>query len=403
MRLALALSLLALSAPAAADAADPLCSGTYSGARAQSAGRLRLGVDPGLAGSAGGVQLPTTPDDPARDEAAVRALRPAGRILVVRLNRLFESDGDAGIARFAAEARRYGRDGMEVEIQVRYHPSAAENGDLATWRRYVRHVVDVLGRIHGVVAMTITNEVNLAFSPNTSDGYYQHAQDALIQGIEAARAQALHDRLPGLRFGFTYAYRFSPTGDAAFFAYLGAHGGAAFIRALGFVGVDFYPGSFYPPAMPPGDSFRAELAQAAGVVRDCLAPMARIPVRVPLWFTEVGVPVGLRSEAGQAAALAELVRAAHAYSRTFGISDLRWFNLRDSTPEGPEGLVGPLFATDGLLRSDYTRKPAFGTFRGLIASVGQLTPPAQVNRRRRRGPAPPRHRPATRAPSPPDR
>jgi hypothetical protein len=112
--------------------------------------------------------------------------------------------------------------------------------------------------------------------------------------------------------------------------------------------------------------------------------MAGIPPRVPLWFTEVGVPVGLQSEAGQAAALAELVHAAQAYSGTFGITDLRWFNLRDSVAEGPEGLVGPLFATDGLLRSDYSRKPAFDVFRGLIASLGQHTVPVRVPPRRPR-------------------
>jgi hypothetical protein len=373
VRIALVLSLVALMAPAAR-AADPLCTATYSGARPRTGPALRFGVDPGLAGSAGGIQLPATPDDPARDLAGVKALRPPGRVLVVRLNRLFESDGEAGIARFAADAARYGRAGMEVEIQVRYHPSTAQNGDLAAWRQYVRRVVDVLGRIHGVVAMTITNEVNLAISPNTSDGSYQHAQDALITGIETARTQALHDHLPRLRFGFTYAYRFSPQGDTGFFSYLRSHGGRTFTRALGFVGVDFYPGTIYPPVMAPGDTYRTELAQAAGTVRNCLAPLGGIPASVPLWFTEIGVPVGVQSEAGQGAALAELVRAAQAYSGTFGITDLRWFNLRDSVAEGPEGLIGPLFATDGLLRADYSPKPAFTSFRSLIARSGAREP-----------------------------
>ncbi|HSO97771.1 MAG TPA: hypothetical protein VLP43_02395, partial [Solirubrobacteraceae bacterium] len=203
-------------------------------------------------------------------------------------------------------------------------------------------------------------------------------------GIETARARALHDQLPGLRFGFTYAYRFSPPGDVSFFAYLRSHGGRAFARALGFVGIDFYPGSFYPPVMPPGDTYRNELAQAAGTVRECLAPLAGIPASVPLWFTEIGVPVGLQSEAGQAGALTELVRAAQAYSGTFGITDLRWFNLRDSVAEGPEGLIGPLFAADGLLRADYSRKPSFTAFRSLIARLGAREPRSRRGAGRRR-------------------
>ncbi len=358
------------SAPAAAP--DPYCTGSYGGLPARAGAPIRFGVDPGLAGSAGSVQLPTVPDDPARDLAAVEALHPSGRILVVRLNRLMWSDGASGIAAFQRSVAMYTRAGFEVELQVRYHPASGQAGNIAAWTRYVRHVVDVFGRNRRVVAMTITNEVNLTFSPNTSDGYYAGAQDALIEGIEAASAEANRRHFRQLRFGFTYAYRFSPAGDAAFFSYLGAHGGRAFRRALGFVGLDFYPGSIYPPAMAPGDSYRAELAQAAGVVRDCLAPKAGIGARTPIWITENGVPTGgAASEAQQAAALQQLVQAARDYSGTYGITDYRWFNLRDSTDSPPATLVGATFSSDGLLRADYSRKPSFEVYRGLIAALGR--------------------------------
>src|SRR5205807_6961988 len=142
-------------------------------------------------------------------------------------------------------------------------------------------------------------------------------------------------------FGFTYAYRFSPQGDASFFSYLGAHGGRSFLSALGFVGLDFYPGTVYPPAMAPGDTYAAELAQAAGVLRKCFAPMARIGPRTPIWITENGIPTGVLSEAQQSAALRELVTASHRYSGTFNITDYRWFNLRDSSSSGPTAYVGP--------------------------------------------------------------
>jgi hypothetical protein len=102
-------------APAAlASPADPYCTGTYGGAPARAAGPLRFGIDPGVAGSAGGLQLPSVPDDPAKDLAAVQALDPPGRIMVVRLNRLFWSDGQAGIDAFKAQAGLYTRAGFEV-------------------------------------------------------------------------------------------------------------------------------------------------------------------------------------------------------------------------------------------------------------------------------------------------
>jgi hypothetical protein len=299
-------------------------------------------------------------------------------VLVLRLNRLFWSDGDAGIARFKAEATRYTKAGFEVELQVRYHPTGAEEGDIAAWQRYVRHVVDVFGPNKAVVAMTITNEVNLSISPNTSDGAFKGADDALIAGIEAAHDEAVARHYTQLRFGFTYAYRWLPTTDAALFQYLGAHGGAAFRAALGFVGLDVYPGSFYPPLMLPGDTYRAELAQALGVVRNCLAPQAGIPATVPIWITENGVPTGVLSETAQAAALTQLVTATHDYSGTFNVTDYRWFNLRDSVSTGPETLIGLTFASFGLLRDDYSPKPSFDAFRDAVerlGAAGKLAPP----------------------------
>jgi hypothetical protein len=362
-------------------AGDADCTASYGGAAPRSGPPLRFGIDPGLAGSVGGAQLPTVPDDVSRDVAAVHALDPSGRVLVARLNRLFWSGGEAAISQFKALVSRYTQAGVDVELQVRYHPTSAENGDLAAWEAYVRHVVDVFGPDPRVVSMTITNEVNVTFSPNTSDGSYKNAKDALIDGIEAGHQEAAKRGYRQLRFGFTYAYRFSPPGDAAFFSYLGQHGGSAFRQALGFVGLDFYPGSVYPPTMAPGDTYRAETAQALGTVRDCFMPQADLGRSVPIWITEDGVPTGANSsEAAQASDLAQLVDSVQAYSGTFGVTDYRWFNLRDSNSSSTGSLPGAAatFATDGLLRADYSRKPSFAAFRAAIARLGRHLAPAKT-------------------------
>jgi hypothetical protein len=373
-----------LAPAAAARAADSLCTGNYADVQPRSGPPVRFGIDPGLAGSVGGVQLPSVADDPAKDLAEVRALRPPGRVLVVRLNRLFWSDGNAGIAAFRTQVRRYTRAGIDVELQVRYHPTSAEDGDLTAWRAYVRHVVDVFGPDPRVVAMTITNEVNVSFSPNTSDGSYTDAKDALIDGIEAAHAEAVRRHHRQLRFGFTFAYRFAPQGDTAFFAYLGAHGGAAFRRALGFVGLDFYPGTIFPPVMTPGTTYTNAMAQALGSLRNCFLPMAGIGRATPIWITENGVPTGADlSDAAQAVALTQLVKAVQSYSGTFHVTDYRWFNLRDSdsTPLGSLPGAGLTFATDGLLSDTYAPKAAFAAYRGLIARFGAPTPRPRRKRR----------------------
>ncbi len=164
-----------------------------------------------------------------------------------------------------------------------------------------------------------------------------------------------------LRFGFTYAYRLSPSAamHRTLFAYLAAHGGKPFLDALGFVGLDFYPGTIYPPVMAPEDTYPAELAQAAGVVPDRLDPHAGIELAVPIWITENGVPTGVLSNAHQGA-LQPLVLASEAYPGTFNITDCRWFNLRDTTSTGPATLVGATFSCDGLLDDHCVPKPSFG-------------------------------------------
>jgi hypothetical protein len=62
----------------------------------------------------------------------------------------------------------------------------------------------------------------------------------------------------------------------------------------------------------------------------------------------------------------QLVKAVRAYSGTFNITDYRWFSLRDTTSSKPSTVVAPTFASDGLLRANYARKPSFDVYRALI-------------------------------------
>ncbi len=69
----------------------------------------------------------------------------------VRLNRLFQADGRAGIRKFKRMARHYSRLGFNVELQVRYHPAPEQNGDIGAWLDYVRQVVRAFGPIKHVI------------------------------------------------------------------------------------------------------------------------------------------------------------------------------------------------------------------------------------------------------------
>lgn len=54
-----------------------------------------------------------------------------------------------------------------------------------------------------------------------------------------------------------------------------------------------------------------------------------------------------------------------AHAGALGVTDFRYFNLRDNRPEGTD-----LFDNVGLLRPDYSPKPAFSVLRAAIDRMG---------------------------------
>jgi hypothetical protein len=276
---------------------------------------------------------------------------------------MFQSDGAAGIARFAALADRYIAQGFRVELQVRYHPPAGHDGDIPAYLAFVRAAVRELAPRRSVVALSITNEPNIVESPYTSDGFYRNNVDALVDGIVAARAEA--DRLGrrDLRLGFTYAYRF--LADELFFDEIGKRATPAFLGALDYVGLQAYPGLFYPPPGLTRDPAQA-MVDAANLLRTCLFPRASIGRRTQIWITENGYQAKRGQDpAPQAARLEATLAALHRVSGTLGISDYRYFNLRDNDSTGSD-----MFDAVGLLYDDYAAKPAYGVFRDAIVRYG---------------------------------
>jgi hypothetical protein len=231
---------------------------------------LRYGIFPLEAGSAGAVQGTTAPSKPAKALAALRRLRPPGRELVLRLNRMFWSDGRAGLDRFAGLVDGYARAGFRSELQVRYHPPDGHAGDIASWLAYVREAV---------------------------------------------------------------------------------------------VGLQVYPGLFWPPATtdPGGD-----VVEALTLLRDCWMPKAGLGRDVALSITENGRATrGGAGEDRQAADLRTTLDAVSRWSGTLGVTDYRYFNLRDNASRGAD-----LFDAVGLLFDDYREKQAFGAYRDAIARTG---------------------------------
>ena len=328
--------------------------------------RLRFGIGPLVqAGQVGPSPSPAVPERRAATHAALARLRKPGGPFVLRLNRFFWSDRERGFRRYLGLARRFAGRGYRLELQVRYHPDARQEGNLHAWRRHVREVVRRFGRIRRVVALQVTNEVNLTFSPDSSDGAYERAREALVEGVVAAKDEARRRGFRHLRVGFNWFWRLDPRTEQSFWRSLRELGGRRFARSVDWLGLDVYPGTVFPLDLVPGGE-RDAIVGALGSLR-CFARGVGIRSSVPIKIEENGWPTQppLRSYERQAELLESMVRTVNRFRGTFGVTDYRWFNLRDGDSASPL-----LFQRFGLLESDYDRKPAFDRYRRLVRELG---------------------------------
>jgi hypothetical protein len=353
--------------PAVAD--DGPCFGdtTAAGVVAEPGPRLRFGINP--AGTAGALGPPVepVPDSPGKTREALRTLDPgAGAPFYIRLNRFFWSLGPPGIRHFMKLTDRYTRRGYLVELQLRYHPRPDQEGDVDAWVRFVRRVVRKFGANENVRALQVTNEVNFfPIAPDASDSYYAGAREALVRGVIAAKRKAQRLGYDQLKIGFNWAYRTDPDRERSFWTEIGALGGQRLAHALDWVGLDAYPGTVFPPVEAPG-GYRDGIVSALSSLRDCYLPIAAIPASVPIHVEENGYPTlePARSYAQQAAAMDEMVGAVDEFRGTYNVTDYRWFDLRDHRTSSPN-----FQQQYGLLRDDYTPKPAFALYRELIGAL----------------------------------
>jgi hypothetical protein len=221
-----------------------------------------------------------------------------------------------------------------------------------------------------VVAIQIGNEGNNAASPAAADGAYPGVVDAIALGVPAARETVIGVGRPDIKVGFNWAAGTSPCQLDPFFAELRQAGAQAFTAAVGWVGIDVYPGTWSAPSpsvYPSSELVRTSIVNSLSCLRDKQMATAALPKSTTITVAETGYPTAAnRSELTQASVLREIVGAVQGVSRRYGVTDLRWFDLRDANTGS-----GQLENGYGLVRDDYTPTPAFIAYRQLIADGGQ--------------------------------
>jgi hypothetical protein len=262
------------------------------------------------------------------------------------------------VARIADALRELAGDGPPLLVRalsLNFHDSAA---NIDGWCDFVAQVV----RRHGstVNSIGVTNEANLLDVPFAPDGAYPNAFEALVDGVRVAHRERLETGATAA-LGFTAA---ATADTGAFWHRLADDGGSEFADAADFAGLTLYPGGFGPQVPSPEavtdrthamvTRFRAQLTESD------------VPESVPIRVVESGWPTGPgRTEEQQAAILNALVRAVAGLRAEAGVTHWELFTLRDANSSQPDE-----FGRFGMLRDDYTPKPAYDVLRDLIAEFG---------------------------------
>jgi hypothetical protein len=177
--------------------------------------------------------------------------------------------------------------------------------------------------------------------------------------VLAARDEVDRLGLP-VRVGFNACPSFNQADP--FWTGLAALGGRAFAEAVDYVGFDFFPDVFRPI---PFEGLKAAVEAVLTGFRTVALAACGIPPSVPIRVVENGWPTGLgRPPERQAEVLEMIVRTIHDLRGPLHVTHYEFFALRDPGGEG-EG-----HRDFGLLRDDYSPKPAFETYRRLIAELG---------------------------------
>ncbi len=292
------------------------------------------------------------PDCPEHIVEALNDLQPVGKSLTVRAYVQYVGNGQSAWPT-PDTPLQYITHSRKLDLVLCYRTN---DDPLDNWVNYIRELIKQYGA--NLISLQITEEANSKEAGG--DAVSPDVRRALVTGVIEAKKEILRQKLP-VQVGFSTTPVFNPSDD--FWPEIGRLGGSDFVSSLDYVALDFFPDVFMPlpPCLQLSDGVRGVLQQ----FRHVNMTQAAIPVTVPILIGENGWPTSpTRSYIRQAEVLEAIIRAVYAHRETFNITGYSYFNLRDTNSDNPY-----FFHQFGLLKDDYSPKPAYGLFKKLVEEL----------------------------------
>ncbi|HVF77214.1 MAG TPA: hypothetical protein VNA28_02865 [Solirubrobacteraceae bacterium] len=337
---------------------------TKAAAATPSNGRLRFGIYPW--GSVGCLNQcsPPVAENATKALSAVKRLK-GTRAFVAHIFAEYNGGSNASADGLVKEAAWWGSNGLKVAAVLRYRPQST--GSPAGYQDWVRTQARRLAALPGTLSIQIANEPTNP-AAGAGDGSYPGVIEAIASAVPAAREEVVAAGRQDILIGFNWDSGLPPATTEPFWSALKTAGGAAFTQAVGFVGVNIYPGTWTPPLSskaPTTSQIWDVMYSTLHSLRHRHMVAAGVP-QAAIIIGETGYPTSAkRSAATQERMLKTIIEAADRARTAYGVTDLYGFGLRDA--RSASGLMEDGY---GVLRDDYTAKPAFNTLRSLIAQIG---------------------------------
>ncbi len=298
------------------------------------------------------------PDDAAAIHDTLQKLENSLHPLIIRGYIHYLGNGKTGneapddIIQYATPSRK-------IDLVLCYRAVHYNSDD---WKATIYHIIKKYG--DAVCSLQITEEPNLK-DAYAGDGSFENVDKALFDGVVFAKEIVRTLSYP-IKVGFNTVLSFN-SGDE-FWNIVGSQDHQLFRDMVDYVGLDFFPDVFRPL---PDEGFPDNLKNAVKHVlshfRNTLSNIGKIPVSIPIYITENGWSTGVgKTYERQVVILETIIRALNDIKVELNIERYELFGLRDTDTNNDN-----LFYQFGIVKDDYTAKPAFYKFRDLIRELSE--------------------------------